>query len=402
MVRLFRKAATWLVVVLGFQLLGAGLLSWQSITSKQTVSRFTATDLTMAGALRHVGQYYWKYDDDLNNYAFAVLSGPASSVAAWKAASQADAATIHASLSTISRLATPGSALALTARRIARDVAGYDINANRVYALAAQGKSRQAFNQQLNGNGAVSNDLTAQLPVLSKEIDTLQSQTVGGVGTKQTTLLIISIVVSLVGVGLVLLLGVGFRSLVIRPLEAITRFFDFLLNGGDERPAIDSERDDEFGDLARVATIFVDTVTGVVGATDRVSLEVEKLDQASLKINASASESYESTAHVNESVEKVVSNINSVVLSTGELRTAIREIADNASSAATVARDAATFADGVNAEVLTLGSSVREIESVISIINSIAEQTNFLRSMQRSRRREQGMLGRDSPWLRAR
>lgn len=376
--RLFRKAATWLVVVLGFQLIGAGLLSWQSISSKQAVSRFTTTDLKMASALRHLGEYYWKYDDDLNNYAFAVLSGPPSSVASWKSASQADAATIHASLDTISRLAVPGSGIARTARRIARDVAGYDINANRVYALAAQGKSHQAFDQQLNGNGAVSNDLTNQLPLLSKEVDSLQSQTVGGVGTKQTTLLVISIVVSLVGVGLILLLGVGFRSLVIRPLEAITRFFDFLLNGGDERPEIDAERDDEFGDLARVASIFVDTVTGVVGATDRVSLEVEKLDQASGRINDSAAESYESTAHVNESVDKVVSNINSVVLSTGELRAAIREIADNASSAATVAREAATFADGVNAEVLTLGTSVREIESVISIINSIAEQTNLL------------------------
>ncbi|MGC8481617.1 MAG: methyl-accepting chemotaxis protein [Acidimicrobiales bacterium] len=378
MVRLFRKAATWLVVVLGFQLIGAGLLSWQSISSKQAVSRFTATDLKMAGALRHLGEYYWKYDDDLNNYAFAVLSGPPSSVASWKSASQGDAATIHASLETISRLAVPGSPIALTAQRIARDVAGYDINANRVYALAAQGKSHQAFDQQLNGNGAVSNDLTNQLPALSKEVDSLQSQTVGGVGAKQTTLLVISIVVSLVGVGLIILLGVGFRSLVIRPLEAITRFFDFLLNGGNERPGIDAERDDEFGDLARVASIFVDTVTGVVGATDRVSREVEKLDHASEKINLSATESYESTSHVNESVEKVVTNINSVVISTGELRTAIREIADNASSAATVAREAATFADGVNAEVLTLGSSVREIESVISIINSIAEQTNLL------------------------
>ncbi len=376
--RLFKKAALWLAIVLGFELVGAMFLSLQALSSKSSVAQFTSRDLVIASNLRSLGANYWKYDDDMNNYVYFLVSHQLSTADSFKAAAIQDAASMHRALSTIMALAPSGSSVLKTAQRINIDLIGYDINSQRVFKAASQGDALRAQNDQINGNGSVSNDLTTQLPVLTNAVELLETQQINSVGSNQTTLLVVAIIVSVGGLILVLGLGVGFKKLVVAPLDSITRYLDHMLHGTNPQATLDTTRLDEFGELARVVQFFGETVTGVVEATGHFSQQVHKLETASKTINESAEGTASTSTEVNAAVEEVVQNITSVVASTGELRTAIREIANNASSAAGVARDAVDFAEGVSTDVESLGMSIQEIESVIAIINSIAEQTNLL------------------------
>ncbi len=376
--RLFKKAALWLVVVLGFELVGATFLSWQALSSKTAVAKFTSRDLVIASNLRSLGANYWKYDDDMNNYVYFLVSHQVGTANSFKAAALQDAVAIRRSLSTIISLAPSGSSVQKVAKRISVDVAGYNINVQRVFNAASKGAVVRAQNDQINGNGSVSNDITNQLPVLTNAVVDLETRNVNGVGSNQTTLLIVALVVSAGDLILVLGLGVGFKKLVVLPLDSITGYLDHMLRGTNPSARLDTTRNDEFGELAKVVEFFGETVTGVVESTGHFSEQVRKLERASKTINESAEGTAATSTEVNAAVGEVVENVSSVVVSTGELRAAIREIADNASSAAGVARDAVNFAEGVSSDVEALGVSVQEIESVIAIINSIAEQTNLL------------------------
>ena len=56
----------------------------------------------------------------------------------------------------------------------------------------------------------------------------------------------------------------------------------------------------------------------------------------------------------------------------------LRDIGNNVSKAASVAKEAVEVADTTNAMVMKLGESSAEIGQVIKVITSIAEQTNLL------------------------
>ena len=60
------------------------------------------------------------------------------------------------------------------------------------------------------------------------------------------------------------------------------------------------------------------------------------------------------------------------------LKSAVREIANSANDAATVAAHAAKTADEASATVTKLGESSQEIGKVVRMITSIAEQSNLL------------------------
>jgi methyl-accepting chemotaxis protein len=76
--------------------------------------------------------------------------------------------------------------------------------------------------------------------------------------------------------------------------------------------------------------------------------------------------------------EEVSANSHSLANAVVQFEESIREIASNASHAASVARNAVEVAAQTNTTITRLGESSAEIGSVIKVINSIAEQTNLL------------------------
>jgi methyl-accepting chemotaxis protein len=82
--------------------------------------------------------------------------------------------------------------------------------------------------------------------------------------------------------------------------------------------------------------------------------------------------------HSSETAAHVSTNAQSVATAVEQFEASIREIAGNASNAASVARNAVDAADQTNMTITRLGESSAEIGNVIKTINSIAEQTNLL------------------------
>lgn len=75
---------------------------------------------------------------------------------------------------------------------------------------------------------------------------------------------------------------------------------------------------------------------------------------------------------------QVTANAHALATAVEELESSIRDIAANASTAASVAQTAVHVSEQTNRTVTKLGASSGEIGKVIKVINSIAEQTNLL------------------------
>ncbi len=376
---LIKQAKLMLVVVFLAQVIGGVVLSWRALVSYSAANNFRANDFTIARDVSQVGTGFWKYDDDMNNFVYFLKAHQPSVAASFKSAAVGDAAALHRALSGIIALVPPGSAIANSAARISRDVSGYDANTNAVFAAAAAGNSGKASYLQINGNTNSSNDLTAQLPVISKEVTALEASQLQGISSNQVEMLVVAVLISVVGMVLFGAMGVGFRRLVIAPIERLQGYLGHLLDGStDGDSVLETERKDEFGALARVVQLFVDTVSGVLGAIEKFGGQTQALDGVAEAISRSSQSTAELTARTEAAVAEVVENVRSVDVATDELREAIREIATSAASAAGVAKEAAGFVENVSDEVGRLGESASEIQSVVSLIISIAEQTNLL------------------------
>lgn len=104
----------------------------------------------------------------------------------------------------------------------------------------------------------------------------------------------------------------------------------------------------------------------------------EELSTISAQLHANATGTSEQASLVSAASEQVSTSVSTVARATEELGSGIREIARGAVEASRVATSAVDVAETTNATVAKLGASSAEIGEVISVITSIAEQTNLL------------------------
>ncbi|MFK7819340.1 MAG: methyl-accepting chemotaxis protein [Planctomycetaceae bacterium] len=121
-------------------------------------------------------------------------------------------------------------------------------------------------------------------------------------------------------------------------------------------------------------------VTRKVGASaDQVQrLSSNGLADLSKQVRSDAQAATTRAMNATATAEEVNANALSLTTAVEQFEISIKEIAGNASNAATVARNAVTATGQTNETITRLGQSSAEIESVIQVINSIAEQTNLL------------------------
>ncbi|GAA0428935.1 hypothetical protein Aca07nite_37100 [Actinoplanes capillaceus] len=189
----------------------------------------------------------------------------------------------------------------------------------------------------------------------------------------------------LVGSALALLLGGLLAVAVTRSItgpvvaarDALRRVADGELNvelshsGTDEPAEMAAALDAALGSIRRVVT--------------DVAAQAELLDETSIALDevarTFATNVTETSAQARVAADvshEVSANVSTVALGAGEMGSAIRDIAESASHAATVAAEAVTAAGTANTTVASLGASSARISDVVQLINSIAEQTNLL------------------------
>ena len=117
----------------------------------------------------------------------------------------------------------------------------------------------------------------------------------------------------------------------------------------------------------------------VVAQTARtVAAAAQELSASNAQVAASAEESSSQTGVIAAAAEQVSRNVQTAAAGTEQMGASIREIAHNANEAAIVAGRAVEFSTATAASVSELGASAIEIGKVVTVITSIAQQTNML------------------------
>jgi methyl-accepting chemotaxis protein len=142
---------------------------------------------------------------------------------------------------------------------------------------------------------------------------------------------------------------------------------------------------DYAGDHAAIKTSINSMVTDLRKSMSAISQNAQgvgaasdELSSVSAQMAASSEETATQTQVVSAASEQVSKNLSVVAAGSEEMLSSIREIAQNASAAAKMAKNAVEVAGATDETVRKLGESSIAIGNVIKVIKSIAEQTNLL------------------------
>ncbi|OOV86807.1 methyl-accepting chemotaxis protein [Oceanospirillum linum] len=156
-------------------------------------------------------------------------------------------------------------------------------------------------------------------------------------------------------------------SEIARVLSAMSR--------GDLTERIEKDFDGMFGQLKDDANATVDQLAGIV----------TQIKEASDAINTAASEISAGNNDLSQRTEEQASSLEETAASMEELTSTVQQNAENASQANNLAQGASRIAqkggDVVNQVVTTMrtiSDNSRQVEEIISVIDSIAFQTNIL------------------------
>ena len=163
--------------------------------------------------------------------------------------------------------------------------------------------------------------------------------------------------------------------------KAVTEYMKF----NSSRLSLAQVRTYSFGAIAVVVGLFWcwivarKTVTPLKhAAVCLTEYSRDDLTRVSQQLKSNANETTDRAGRASSAAEEVSVNAQSLASAVVQFEASIKEIAGNASTAASVARNAVEAADQTNATITRLGASSGEIGNVIKVINSIAEQTNLL------------------------
>ena len=121
------------------------------------------------------------------------------------------------------------------------------------------------------------------------------------------------------------------------------------------------------------------TVTPLSGSALKLrGLSKGSLASLSAHLRSNAENTSSQATLASNAAEQVNSNANTLAGAVEQFELSIKEIAANASQAASVAQEGVDATEATTATITRLGESSSEIGNVIKVINSIAEQTNLL------------------------
>ncbi len=119
-------------------------------------------------------------------------------------------------------------------------------------------------------------------------------------------------------------------------------------------------------------------VKDLMSIAEGVTESGSEMAALSQQMGANSAEASAQAEAVSSAAEQVSANLQTVSAAAEELATSIVTVANNASDAARVAGTAVDAAESTRLTMDRLGTSSREISTVIKVITSIAQQTNLL------------------------
>ena len=171
------------------------------------------------------------------------------------------------------------------------------------------------------------------------------------------------------------------RHSIVDPLDEAVRVMDALA-GGDLDARMSVQRQDELGRMGTAVNRAAESLTQALSRIAENSVAVgnasEELASVSDQLQSSARQTSEQMSLASGAGEETNTSVRLVASSAQQVGAGIRNVAQNAHEAAAVAATAVRVAGEANATIRQLGESSEQIDNVIRVINSIAEQTNIL------------------------
>ena len=175
-------------------------------------------------------------------------------------------------------------------------------------------------------------------------------------------------------VAALVVLWVFIRRAVLSPLGDAVRFAE-RISHGDLTAEIRSDSRDETGQLLRTLGSMRNSLTDVVS---QVRTSADAVVAASSQVSAG-------TTDLSQRTEEQASSLEETAASMEELASTVKQNADNAHQADELARNASKRAEQGGAEVVRvvttmteISASAKRITDIVSVIDSIAFQTNIL------------------------
>ncbi|MFG1187417.1 methyl-accepting chemotaxis protein [Xanthobacter aminoxidans] len=221
--------------------------------------------------------------------------------------------------------------------------------------------------------------------------------------------------VLLVSIGVQIVLGLAAVAFIVigitRPLNRVTDAMGKIAGGALETEVPNRETKNEIGDIARTLEVFRDGLVETenlraeqkrkeeemaqqlvaervsiansfqsrMGAlAERFSGSSGEVADAARNLSATAEETSRQAQSVTLAAEGASDNVQTVAASAEELSASIREMSDQVSNSAVIARSAAEEAERTNENIRQLSEAAQSIGQVLNLIKEIAEQTNLL------------------------
>lgn len=202
----------------------------------------------------------------------------------------------------------------------------------------------------------------------------------------QRFILTLSIIISLGVMALMGWIGLSVRS----TLTGIMRDLDQVRSGDlTARLPVDTKRDDEFDHLSSSVNSMTEglgqIVSGVVSGTSQINERMSELDRAMAQLSNNNQKVTEKTDGLSVATEEISTTMDSIAQNTRELRTQSGQTLDSARTGHTTMdelnrhlSDTINVVNQASEELNRLGELSGNIDNVVEMINSLAEQTNLL------------------------
>jgi methyl-accepting chemotaxis protein len=273
------------------------------------------------------------------------------------------------------------SAAALVAQARAGLAQWRDVRTNQLVPLVRANQPARAH-ALLTDDGALgkANSTFGDALDTLADAETAQAQSVSSAaGAAQRRSREILLIVALACALLAVIVGLFIARVVVRPVRRVQHVLSRLAAGdltGD--PQVTSR--DEIGMMAAALVSanasLRQTVGAVVDSAQTLDDTAAQLQGSSAQIARQVTDSATQAGLVADAAGNASSSINTVTAGATEMSAAIGEIAQRASQAAAVAGEAVQAVATTSATVADLGQTSADIEQVLGVITSIAQQTN--------------------------
>jgi methyl-accepting chemotaxis protein len=168
---------------------------------------------------------------------------------------------------------------------------------------------------------------------------------------------------------------------IVRPLN---RNVDLLeaVSHGDLTVEVDNHRRDEIGQMSSALDRALHSISGtlcqVEHSTADLTTSASQLSAVSRDMSSTAHHTSEQANDVAAEAERISDSSTSVAQAMDEMSSSIREISNNTATAARMTAQAVDVSTETRKRVEKLDASAVEIGDVVSLITSIAEQTDLL------------------------